>query len=202
MPRITDAATIAAISAGRLAPAVFVDLNFTTGPVYIWSGVGPYTVAYPAGSITYQGIAGLLGFADIDDGSEVNAKGIAITVSGIDPTLLPGCLDDYQLGLPAVVHLGFFEYGPAGFLTSTLVGTPVIAWSGRMDQPEMNIGRETASILIKCENRLIDMNVRTGRVRTNEDQQMVCPGDQGFIFVDGLSEMTAVWGEPITTNNL
>jgi len=198
MPRITDAATIAAISAGHLAPAVFVDLTFTTGPVYIWSGIGTYTI----GSISYQGIGGFLGFADIDDGSDVNAKGIAITVSGIDPILLPGCLDDYQLGLPVVVHLGFFQYGVAGFLTSTLVGTPVIAWSGRLDQPEITIGRETATILIKCENRLIDMNVRTGRVRTNEDQQMVCPGDQGLIFVDGLQEMTAVWGEPITTNNI
>ncbi|HUA84941.1 MAG TPA: hypothetical protein VMB85_13855 [Bryobacteraceae bacterium] len=191
MPRITDAATLNTLTASNLQPAIFVQLTFANATAYIWSGSGSFTW----GGNTYLGLGAFLGFADIEDGDDVNARGVEIIVSGIDATLLPDCMGEYQLGLPAAVYLGFFSGG-------ALVATPIAAWTGRMDQPEITIPGDSATISIRCENRLIDMNVARERRRTTEDQQMNWPGDQGLSFADGIQETTIVWGMPITTNNI
>ena len=114
MPRVTDAATLNALCDSNLQPAIFVQLTFASAAAYVWSGSGSCTW----GGNTYLGLGGFLGFADIEDGNDVNARGIEIIISGLDPTLLPDCLSEYQLGLPAAVYLGFFS---GGALTNSVV---------------------------------------------------------------------------------
>jgi hypothetical protein len=193
MPRGISSGTLAALTGSILYPAIFVQLSFTTTNVYIWGGRGTVTF----NSHTWTGLGSLLSVTTPEDSSNVEAKGITVTISGLDPTLLPNVLLDYKLGLPAIVYLGFFD--DAG----TLIDTPVIAWSGRMDQPTLSIGGTEATAAINCENRLIDMNISVARRYTNEDQQRDWPGDLCFQFVNGLQERTLFWGQfPNSTNNI
>jgi len=124
-------------------------------------------------------------------------KGITLTLSGIDPTLLQGILNEFQAGLPAIVTLGVFDGNGA------LIGDPVCCFAGRMDQPTLDVTGIAASIAINCENRLVEMNVAVDRRYTDEDQQLDYPGDRGFEFVNSIQEAQIYWGRtPSSKNNL
>jgi hypothetical protein len=193
MPRDMTPAYLAAIQAGILRPALFVEATFVTGPVYVWSGIG--TIVW--GGNTWVGIGTLGSISTIEEGSTVEAKGITLTLSGLDPTLLQGVLNEFQAGLPAIVTLGVFDGNGA------LIGDPVCCFAGRMDQPTLDVTGIAASIAINCENRLVEMNVAVDRRYTDEDQQLDYPGDRGFEFVNGIQEAQIYWGRtPSSKNNL
>jgi hypothetical protein len=101
------------------------------------------------------------------------------------------------VGLPVSVTLGVFDTNNA------LIADPVCCFSGRMDQPTIDVTGTLATIAINCENRLVEMNVAVDRRYTDEDQQMDYPGDLGFQFVNGIQEAQIYWGRsPSSQNNL
>ena len=193
MPRTMTPAYLAAISSALLRPVLFVQANFTSGPLYVWSGMGPITW----NGQVWTGIGTLGSISTIEEGSTVSAKGITLTLSGIDPTLLTDVMDEFQVGLPVMVTLGVFDENGA------LIADPVCCFSGRMDQPTIDVSGTMATIAINCENRLVEMNVAVDRRYTDEDQQLDYPGDLGFQFVNGIQDAQIYWGRtPSSKNNL
>jgi hypothetical protein len=187
-----SSAMLAALQAPSLRPAIFVQMQFTSTTVYIWSGVG--SVSW--NGQTWMGIGSLLSVSSIEDASTVEARGITVTLSGLDPTLLSDCLSEFQLGLPVSLYFGLYSGG-------SLITTPITSWSGRMDQPTIDVSGDTATIAINCENRLLDMNTPVDRRYTNQDQQMTWPGDLSMQFVDGIQDMTLyLAGAANNTNNI
>jgi hypothetical protein len=187
-----SAAMLAAIQANDLQPALFVAATFKSETVYIWSGSG--SVAWSGQ--TWSGLGALLSISVAEDGATVEARGITITFSGLNSSLLSEAIGDYQLGQPVIVYLGFFSAG-------ALISSPVTAWAGRMDQPTIDVSADTASIAIACENRLLEMNNAVDRRYTLIDSQIDDAGDLGFQFVNGLQEMTLFWGRyPATGANV
>jgi hypothetical protein len=203
MPRVLSGAMITALSAPVLNPAIFVQVEFldhvdgTThldvfDNVYVWTGIG--SVSW--NSQTWIGLGAFLGLTTPEDSSVVEAKGITLTFSGIDPTVLPDALNKVVLGAPVTIYLALYDG------SHTLIADPVIAWAGRLDQPTFDVDPQEVSLSINCESRLLDMNVAVDRRLTNEDQQMNWPGDLGFQFVDGLQQQTIFWGQFPTGSNL
>lgn len=187
-----SAAMLAALQATDLQPAVFVEASFANETVYVWSGAGPVSW----NGEMWSGIGSLLGISVTEDGATVEARGIAITFSGIDPTLLAEALGEYQLGLPVSVYLGLYSSG-------SIIADPITSWAGRMDQPTIDVSGNTATIAINCENRLIEMNVATDRRLTLTDSNIDHPGDLGLMFTSGLQEQTLFWGHyPATGANI
>jgi hypothetical protein len=195
MPRVMSTAMLNALTSSEMFPALFLQAGFATGPVYLWSGFGSITW----GGRAWLGIGTLGSISMIEEGTAVEAKGIALKLSGIDTTLLGDVLGEFHLGLPVIVYLGAFA--PGG--PSSLIANPIPIWTGRMDQPTLDISGTTSSISIACESRFIDMNVAVDRRYTNDDQQRDWPGDLGFMFVQAIQEMTLYWGtSPTSTNNI
>ena len=191
--RNMTSAYLAAISSAMLRPALFVQATFVSGPLYVWSGMGPITW----NGQTWIGVGTLGTVSTIEEGSTVSAKGVTLTLSGLDPTLLEDVMEEFQVGLPALVYLGVFD------ATGALIADPVCCFSGRMDQPTIDISGTTASIAINCENRLVEMNVSVERRYTDEDQQLDYPGDLGFQFVNGIQDAQIYFGRsPSSKNNL
>lgn len=189
-----DATTafIAAASSAYVKPALFVQVNFTTGPVYVWSGVGSQTW----NGHTWQGVGQFGMVSTIEEGANVEARGITLTLSGIDSTLLGDVLADYQQGLPALVYLGLFD------ASGTLIANPITCWSGRTDQPTITMSGDSGTLSIACENRLVEMNVSVQRRYTDQDQKLDYPGDRGFEFVNQIQSQTLYWGRyPGAQNN-
>lgn len=190
MPRTLSADFLAAIESSGVRPAIFVEANFTSGPLYAWTGLG----SIDWNGHTWLGVGSLGSISTIEEGADVNAKGITIGLSGIDPTILTGVVSEFRTGLPVTVYFGLFD------ADMTLIADPVISFQGRMDQPTLNVDGQSASISINCENRLLDMNVSVERRYTNEDQQLDYPGDRGFEFVNSIQEVAVNWGRtPSTT---
>jgi hypothetical protein len=193
MPRSgLSSAQLTAIQSGNIRPAFFVEANFASGPIYVWSGRG--SIAW--GGHTWLGVGTLGTISTIEEGSGVDAKGITLSMSGIDSSLLTEVMTEFQVGLPVIVRLGLFDANLA------LIDDPVIAWAGRMDQPTIDVDGQTCTISINCENRLVEMNVAVDRRYTNEDQQLDYPGDRGMEFVSSIQDVTIYWGRtPSNVNN-
>jgi hypothetical protein len=190
MPRAMSSAMLAAIQSGNLQPALFVTASFLTGPIYVWTGYG--SIAW--GGHTWLGVGTLGTISGLEEGATVEARGITISLSGVDPTLLSDILTEFQLGAPAVVYLGMFT-------GTTLIADPIVAWSGRMDQPTIDVTGQNAVISIGCESRLIDMNCSVLKRYTNDQQQLDYPGDRGMEFVNSLIMSRIFWGTtPSGTN--
>jgi len=193
MPRNMTQGFLGAMQGAVLRPALFVQAAFVSGPIYVWSGIGQITW----NGQVWTGIGTLGSISTIEEGSTVAAKGITLTLSGIDASLLNDVMTEFQVGLPVSVTLGVFDTNNA------LIADPVCCFSGRMDQPTIDVTGTLATIAINCENRLVEMNVAVDRRYTDEDQQMDYPGDLGFQFVNGIQEAQIYWGRsPSSQNNL
>lgn len=177
---------LAAMSAGQLLPVLFVYGEFADGPVRLWTGYGPINW----NGHVWSGIGTLLTVSSIEEGADVNARGISLGLSGFNANLLSLALGQVQQGLPVVVYLGLFYPGSPW----AIIPDPLIAWAGRMDQPAIDVLNTTASINLNCENRLVAMNVAVDRRYTNEDQQRDWPGDSGLSFVNTAVGANTYWG--------
>lgn len=190
---------LTALQAPVLRPALFVQATFndagTLETVYLWSGLG--SVVW--NGQTWIGLGSLLGITTSEEGATVEAKGITLTLSGIDVSLLADVLQEFQVGLPVQVWMGLFDNASP----PNLIADPITTWAGRIDQPSVDVAAETATISIACETRLIEMGVSSERRYTHDDAQIDNPGDQGFSFVSGLQEITVPWGRiPSSSNNV
>lgn len=192
-----SSAMLAALTSTELNLAIFIEATFATGTVYLWSGIGPISW----NGNTWTGLGALLSVSPSEETSTVEAKGLQLTLNGFDATLLPDVMNEFALLQPVTVYLGCFSSG-------SLIASPLITFSGRMDEPTVSVSsdendRTVGTISINCESPLADMNVAVDRRYTIEDQQADWPGDLGFSFVDQLQEITINWGQaPTTTQNI
>jgi hypothetical protein len=183
---------IAAVESGYVRPAIFVEIHFLTGPVYVWSGAG--SIAW--GGVTWLGVGNFGSISPIEEGATVNARGITLSLSGVDPTLLSDVLNEYQQNLPAVIYFGVRDN------TGALIPNPITSWAGRTDQPTITVDGESATISIACENRLVILNNSVERRYTDADQKGDYPDDRGFEFVNAIQNVTVYWGRhPDSSNN-
>jgi hypothetical protein len=193
MPR-PDATSgfITALQAQYIQPAIFVQVQFITGVVYVWTGTGSITW----GGHTWLGVGTFGGISAVEEGTNIQARGITLSLTGFDATLLTEVLTDYRQGLPAAVYFGLFDG------TGTLIPDPITSWSGRTDQPTISVDGDTASISINCESRLLDMNIEQNFRYNDQTQKMFYPGDRGFEFTNSIQDITLYWGRhPSNSNN-
>jgi hypothetical protein len=182
--RTMSADMLAALQSSQLNPALFVEMHFVSSVVYAWSGLG--TISWNGHS--WQGVGALGSVSTIAEGGVVEAKGLVLTLSGIDVSMLANVLQEFRVGAPVVVNLGLFDSG------GTLIASPITSWAGRMDQPTIDVGAETATISINCENRLLELNVASDKRYTNEQQIADHPLDEAFKFVAGCQQRQISWG--------
>lgn len=181
-----------AITAPVVPIAIFVQATFASGPVYLWSGLGPMSW----NGQTWQGVGSLGRVSVIDEGTSVEARGMTLELSGFDSTLLPLVMGEFALLQAAYVYVACFNAG-------VLIDSPLVAFAGRMDASSIRVTGLTASISINCESIFVDMNVAVNRRYTADDQNRDWPGDLGMAFVWGIQEKGLYWGTaPSGTNVL
>jgi hypothetical protein len=191
MPRNITSNYLLALQEGYLFPCIFLEIYFASGPVRICTASQGQILNGNA----YIGVGSFLDLSTIEDGSTVQARGVSVTLSGIDPVLLPATLNEFQVGLSATIYLGLF-----GGEALSLVNETVIAWQGRTDQPTITVDEKSASIQMNLESVFLDMNVPVPYRYTNQDQQLFSPGDLGFQWVNSIQSISVYWGQPTNSN--
>jgi hypothetical protein len=184
MSRTITPAVLAELAAGVVRPAIFVESQFPSGYLRLWSGLGEITW----GGRTWAGAGTLLNVGAIEETTDVVATGTTVTLSGIPTDLVSACINDARQGLPGQIYLGFLTAAGA------VIADPVLAFAGRLDVPTIMDGAERCEIQITYESRLIDLNRSRGWRYTHESQQQISPGDRGFEYVAGLQEREIRWG--------
>lgn len=172
-----------AVCAPILYPAFLVDLQFADNTYHVWLGLGSIIV----NGTTYTGVGTFGSISTIAEGTGVEAKGITLKLSGLDPTLLPEARDEVTLATRAKVMLGLLED------EGQLVDAPIVLFSGIMDGPEFDIDTNTASIAIDVETKLVDLNRSRGGRFTAQDQRARYPNDSCLDWVSLNQDTNLIW---------
>src|SRR5690348_7935183 len=102
MPRNLTSATLAEFTAAGLRPVIFVQIQFTSGTSYIWSGIGDVVW----NGVTWIGVGQFGGISTMTESSEIAANGITLSLSGIDPTLIGQALNEVRQNYPVKMWFG------------------------------------------------------------------------------------------------
>src|SRR2546429_1496556 len=148
MARNLTAAQIAEITAQNMRPVMFAQLQFTSGTVYLWSGIG--SISW--NGQTWIGLGTYGNVSAIPESADVSAVGIKLSLSGIPAQFITSALGEVRQGAPVILYQGFLT--PAG----AVISSPNTAWQGRMDTCEIAEGGDTATISITAESRMLDLN--------------------------------------------
>ena len=180
MSRDLTSTVLNALDDAVVYPFFAVDIDFASGPLYVWSGNGDLTV----GAKTYLGAGQLMNISSVEETTEIEAKGATITMSGIPSTFLALALTEPYQGRECRIYFG---------MTST-PSDYVEVFAGELDQ--MNISEEatTCTIAVTVENVLIRLERPVVRRFTSEDQKSRFPTDRGLEFVTALQDKEIFWG--------
>jgi len=83
-------------------PFFAVDIDFSSGPLYVWSGYGDLTIS----SKTYIGVGSLLNISNVEETTEIEAKGASLTMSGIPSSFLSLALQEPYQGRECRIYFG------------------------------------------------------------------------------------------------
>jgi hypothetical protein len=196
---------IAALSAEVVRPALLASLQFASGTVYVWSGLGPIVWS----GNTFQGVGTLGTVSTISEASTVEAQGVSVELSGIPASLLNDVLNEVRVLGPCNIWLALFD------TTGALIADPFLSYQGKMDQPSISDDGKAITCAIAIENVLVDLNRPCYRRYTSDDQQIDLAAtltrlglpsntiDTGFRFVPGMQEQIIFWGtSPSSSNNV
>jgi hypothetical protein len=190
MSRTLSTAMQAVATAEVVRPIYLVDLEFASGSIYLWSGLGDLTF----NSNTYLGAGDLLAVGAVQESTDLTAAGAQITLGGIKQSLLLLARDEPYQGRPLTIRLGAFDEN------GDLISSPVIMFSGFMDVMTIADSGDTSTITVTAENKLIAFQTTSVRRYTAEDQKIEHPADKGFEFVAKIQEKEIVWGRPSPTS--
>lgn len=186
MSRTLSTEMQAVATAELVRPIYLVDMEFSSGSIYLWSGMGDLTY----NSNTYLGAGDLLSIGAIQETAELTANGATVTLGGIKQSLLTLARDEPYQGRPLIIRLGAFDEN------GDLIASPVILFSGFMDIMTIADSGDTSTITVTVENKLIAFQRTAVRRYTAEDQKIEHPTDKGFEFVAKIQEKEIVWGRP------
>jgi hypothetical protein len=189
--RNLPAALQTAFPAKRLAPVLFVDMQFVSGIVRLWSGIGSIVwggntwvgIKTPSGEV-------LAGISRISERGDVQAQAAAFSLSGIPVSLVTKVLSECRQSYPANIYLGAVDLDSGAMLAD-----PYRSWGGYTDVPTIAADGQTCTVTITVETRLVDLQRAPEWTYTHADQQIFSPGDDGFKFVAGLQNLTLNWGK-------
>lgn len=196
MSRDIPAALLNALSGSEIEPFYAVefmfdprtttDVNgnaFTVGPFRLWTGLGERIIEVQGADQTFTGAGALLGIGGVDEVTDLSAKTLSITLSGIYSDILSIALQEpYQR---RQFRLYFGEKG---------VGDVVQVFTGKMNKMTIQDSGETSDIQMSVESNLLELERSSGWRYTDENHQSRYSGDTFFSYVQTIQDQQVAWG--------
>ena len=140
-----DSSIVNRLGADEQAIFIAVKAEFDSGDVRVWSGVDDLTI----NSETYTGAGDLLAIGEIEEDIDLSSKGISISLSGMDTTVLNIALTESYQNRFVTIFLGYVMGD-----TNEVAGV-VTLFKGRITTLTVNDNPAGATISIDAESRLI-----------------------------------------------
>tara|TARA_R100001440_G_scaffold3809_2_gene8987 strand:+ start:940 stop:1557 length:618 start_codon:yes stop_codon:yes gene_type:complete len=164
--------------------AYAVNLGFDSGAVNVWTGAGDFT---GSDGITYIGAGEFLSVSNVEESAELSSTNLTITLSGLNSKIVEYATTENYQSRPVTLNMFFFHPETAEEVEK------VILFKGRMDTLSVTDG-DSFSVIISCENLLIDLTRPKNLFFTPETQNFLHSGDKGLEFVPRIQEQTINWG--------
>lgn len=167
-----------------LSPFFAIDLEFDSGTLRLWTGVGAKVI----NGETYVGAGNFLQISEMRETAELRASGVTLSLNAIPTEILGLALQEPYQERPAKVY-----FGVAGQQSAMSE-----VFTARMDQMTIEEGSQTCTIQLTVENVLIDLERQRVLRFTNNNQQSRFPDDRGFEFVETIQQRELFWGRTAT----
>lgn len=184
MARNLSGPFLAETLAAGLSPIFLFELETASGTSRAWTGFG--TLNW--NGVDWTGLGNLLGMSPVSESGDIEAHGVAISLSGIPSALVSLALADVRQGKPVRIWIAALDAAGA------VLADPHKHFDGRFDTAIIDEGAETATITVQAENRLIDLERPRTRRYTPEDQAIEFPADRGLEYVASIQDKALVWG--------
>ena len=187
MSRNGVSAAYVSSSVSLVQPYIAAYMDFSGSAVRVWTGNATKSLSDDFGGGNYLGVGTLGGVSAVTETTDVSAKGIDLTLSGIPTEYVSLALSDNYRGRQVAVYLILFNTAMTSYEQITM-------FRGRMNQISINESGETSTLIISCENRLIELNRTTDVRYTDEAQKELYPTDTGLEFVAAMANKSIYWG--------
>lgn len=159
---------------------MLVKLEFDTGTVYI-SGAD-FDVGYEG-----QVWTSLRGLGSVDPivESDNEIPGISLTLSGVPNEAIIHAQSEAYRGRKVTIKWAFFD-------DNDILCVDSAAWMGFMDIPIITREKDTCTIQVTAENRMIDWQRPRGLLFNHADQQRIDPTDNFFLGIESMVEREVV----------
>ena len=159
---------------------MLVKLEFDTGTVYI-SGAD-FDVGYEG-----QVWTSLRGLGSVDPivESDNEIPGISLTLSGVPNEAIIHAQSEAYRGRKVTIKWAFFD-------DNDILCVDSAAWMGFMDVPIITREKDTCTIQVTAENRMIDWQRPRGLLFNHADQQRIDPTDNFFLGIESMVEREVV----------
>ena len=189
MSRALTSGAVAATTATAVKPILLAELDFSSGFVRCWTGVG--TLSW--GGNSWLGTGDFGGVSAPEEAGDLRATSITFSMSGIPNALVTSVLGEHYRGRSAKLWWAFLD------ASNAIVADPFLIFGGRMDTVAILRGGESATVTVTAESRLVDLQRARIRRFNDQDQQQLYPGDLGFQFIAAIQNLTLVWGQKVDT---
>jgi len=188
MARGIDANLIAALQAENVQPFYAIELAFDSGTVRLWTGVRDAMID---GEI-YTGTGLLLSIGEVEEVSDLSAKGLTLTLSGLSSSILSIAYQEPYHGRPARLMFGALNVS-----TGAIIGAHEI-FAGLLDDMRIQRGSQAVTITVAVENKLVTLQRPNVRRYTSANHKLRHPTDTFFDFVQALQDKEIAWGRTVS----
>lgn len=179
MTRDINSTLLDALNQPNIQPYYAIKLEFDSGTLRLWTGYGNRTV----NSETYTGSGYFLSVSGLEEVSDLSARNITISLSGIPAQILTKALSESYQRRVATVYLG-----------EKSVSQVVEVFSGKMDVMEIKDTGDTITVDLNVESKLVELERPNTRRYSEDNHKSRYPTDTFFDFINDLQDREIVWG--------
>jgi hypothetical protein len=196
MSRTIDSGLLSALTGNSVKPFYAVELLFdvktTTdvngdpidlGPMRMWTGLGNRTINVGGTNQVFTGVGALLNIAAAEEVGDLSAKGMVLTLTGLNSSIISLALQEPYQRRRAKVYLG--EQG---------VNPVVEIFSGFMDTMQISDDPESSTVVLTIESKLVELERSRNWRYTDESHKARYSGDSFFSFVQSIQDQQVAWG--------
>lgn len=181
---ILSAPQQAANEKANIRTAYFLELQFAGGTSYLCS----FDRSYTWGGHTWSGLGQIMALSPVENSEGTKPNPLRITLA-VEPAWLAkavGPVEEYR-GKKSLMYVCPLDDN------YRLIGTPQLAWRGKMDTVVIGIDGPAGSIVIGCETAVLGLRRRSS-LRLNAAQHKArYPGETGFDYLVDLLANPQTW---------